>query len=63
MNSVEDLHNLGNLFEDFVYKKDLKRKQIEEDSTYQHSPKKSKKVHSLDYEAFKERVRSFADPS
>ena len=38
MNSVEDLHQLGNLFEDFVYKKDLKRKQIEEDSTYQHSP-------------------------
>ena len=64
MNSVEDLHQLGNLFEDFVYKKDLKRKQIEEvDSVYQHSSKKSKKVHSLDYEAFKERVRSFADPS
>ena len=64
MNSVEDLHKLGNLFEDFVYKKDLKRKQIDEvDSLYQHSPKKSKKVHSLDYEAFKERVRSFADPS
>ena len=63
MNSVEDLHKLGNLFEDFVYKKDLKRKQIEEESVYQHSQKKSKKVHSLDYAAFKERVRSFADPS
>ena len=55
---------MGNLFEDFVYKKDLKRKLIDEvDSPFQLSPKKSKKVHSLDYEAFKERVRSFADPS
>ena len=64
MNSVEDLHMLGNLFEDFVYKKDLKRKRSDEtESGFQHSSKKSKKIHSLDYEAYKERVQTFADPS
>jgi len=60
---VEDLHNLGNLIEDFVYKKDLKRKLPEDARNIKTSPKRSKVVHSLDYQAYKERVSSFSDPA
>ena len=63
MNSVEDLHKLGSLFEDFVYKRDLKRKRVDDDIVTEASPKKVKTVHSLDYESYKERVSSFTDPS
>jgi len=62
MNSVEDLHNLGNLSEDFVYKKDLKRK-LPEDAIKLTSPKRSKIIHSLDYQAYKDRVLTFTDPA
>ena len=63
MNSIEDLHKLGSLFEDFVYRKDLKRKQLDDDSSDHPVTKKARAVHSLDYDSYKERVSSFSDPS
>ena len=60
MNSVEDLHNLGNLIEDFVCKKDLKRKCT--DVSINIVSKKPKVVHSLDYQGYKDRVATFSDP-
>ena len=60
MNSVEDLYNLGTIFEEFVYKKDLKRKQQDESPLL--SPKRIRTIHSLDYESYRQRVASFTEP-
>ena len=63
METVEDLHNLGGLMDEFVYQNNLKRKRPEDSPITLSSPKKSKTVHSLDYQSYKERVASFSDPT
>ena len=60
MESISDLHNLGNILEDFVYKNDLKRKYEEEPPSLE-SPKKARTVNCLDYGDYLARVGSFTD--
>jgi len=62
MNSIEDLHALGNLLTGFVSNKDFKRKH-EESEFLSPSPKKPRTVHALDYSAFLTRVSTFKDIS
>jgi len=62
MNSIADLHALGDLLTGLVSDKDFKRKR--EDSEFvAPSPKKPRTIHSLDYSAYLERVSTFKDIS
>jgi len=61
MESIQDLHNLGNTLEDFVYKNDLKRKHEEDQVPTVQSPKKARTVNCLDYDHYLARVGSFTD--
>ena len=49
--------------DEFVYTNNLKRKLPEDSPITLSSPKKSKTVHSLDYQAYRERVSTFSDPT
>jgi len=62
MDSIADLHALGDLLTGFVSDKDFKRKR-EESEFLTPSPKKPRTIHSLDYSAFLSRVSTFKDIS
>ena len=59
MESVQDLHNLGNILEDFVCRNDLKRKHERDEGPTAQTPKKTRTVNCLDYEDYLERVGTF----
>ena len=63
MESIQDLHRIGNILEDFVYKNDLKRKHEEDKvpSSPVHSIKKPRTVNCLDYDQYLARVATFTD--
>ena len=59
MNSIEDLHALGELLSDFVTQKDFKRKH-DEGEFLAPLPKRPRTVHSHDYSAFLSRISSYS---
>jgi len=62
MNSISDLHALGDLLTGFVSDKDFKRKAQDSEFTAP-LPKKQRTIHSLDYSAYLTRISTFKDIS
>jgi len=65
MESIKDLHALGDLLTEFISDKDkdLKRKRIEPKFSYPVAKKVCRTVHSMDFSAYLERVSTFKDSS
>ena len=59
MNSIEDLHGLGELLKDFVTQKDFKRKPSDGEFLTP-LPKRPRTVHSHDYAAYLSRISSYS---